>query len=170
MKIRQALLNPIALSVLLALAGAPAGAQDAATSAATTSGTSATSEGLSEMLVPIEGSVSGSETVRFSGQALIKSRLVKDPDFGNNAVLLSFDFSSVSGAGRGKTTYVIPTKDLVKRRLAVSHQVDLTFPFMRTGSTDMFSARSGVAFFALDINVSNGKILNATGRIESPSF
>jgi hypothetical protein len=173
MKIRKALLTPVALSVLAALAGAPAGAQDAATSAVMLS--APTTSGLatsSASAVPISGIVSGQpETVSFSGQAQIASRLVQDPDFGRPVLLLTVNLSTVSGVGSStKAKYVIPSQELVQRHLAPSHQVEVTFPFMKSGSTDGSSARTGVASFSLSFDTNTGAVTSATGNVASPNF
>jgi hypothetical protein len=177
MKMRQALLTPVALSVLLALAGAPASAQDATTTdtSLTTLETSDTSTALatsSAVGVSIKGIVSGKpESVAFSGQAQIKSRLVRDPDFNRPSLLLTIDLGSVSGVGSSTSaTYVIPAKELVQRGLAASQLVEITFPFLKSSSTDLTSARSGVASFALDFNVDTGEVTNARAKISSPNF
>jgi hypothetical protein len=173
MNMRQALLSPVALSVLAALAGAPAGAQDATTSAAmisepTTSGlTTSSVSGVS-----IRGIVSGKpESVSFSGQAQVSSRLVQDPDFGRPVLLLNINLSAVSGVGSStRAKYVILSPENVQRHLAASHQVEITFPFMRSGSTDSSSARTGVASFALNFDVNTGAVTSATANVASPSF
>jgi hypothetical protein len=177
MHMHRALLTPVALSVLLALAGAPAGAQEATTSdtSLTTLETSDTSTALassSAVGVPIRGIVSGEpESVAFSGQAQIKSRLVRDPDFNRPSLLLTIDLSSVSGVGSSTSaSYVIPAKELVQRRLAASDQVEITFPFMKSRSTDLTAVRSGVASFALEFDVNTGAVTSAKGSVASPSF
>ena len=174
MKTRQALLTPVALAVLVALAGSPAGAQDAITSAtmlsepsATGSLTTASASGMS-----IKGTVTGRpESVSFSGQALINSRLVRDPDFGRPVLLLTIDLSSVSGVGSSTgAKYVILSPENVQRHLAASHQLEVTFPFMRSSSSDSSSARTGVASFALDFDVNTGAVMSAAASVSSPSF
>jgi len=171
MKMRQALLSPVALLVLAALAGAPAGAQTTSAtmmSAPTTSGLATSSASA----VPIKGIVSGQpESVSFSGQAQIQSRLVRDPDFNKPSLLLTIDLGGVPGVGSStKAKYVIPSQENVQRPLAPSHRVEITFPFMRSGNTNMTSVRSGVASFALDFDVNTGAITGATANVASPSF
>jgi hypothetical protein len=170
MKIHRALLTPVALSVLAALAGTPAGAQVATTSAATTSSNLLVTSSASA--VPIKGIVSGQpESVSFSGQAQIQSRLVRDPDFNKPSLLLTIDLSGVPGVGSSTNAkYVIPSQENVQRPLAPSHRVEITFPFMRSGNTSMTSARTGVASFALDFDTSTGAITSATANVASPSF
>jgi hypothetical protein len=181
----RALLTPVALSALLALAGAPAGAQEAASlgtdaslsidASLSTVESFETSTALarsSAVAVPIRGIVSGKpESVAFSGRAHITSRLVKDPDFGRPALLVKFDLSSVAGVGSSTSaSYVIQGEDRMQRRLAASHQFEVTFPFMQSSSTNLLSARSGVAYFAVDFDVDTGAVTNARARIDSPNF
>jgi hypothetical protein len=159
MKMRQAFLTPVAASVLIALTGLQAGAQEALMLSApvTTNLATASTSGVS-----IKGIV--------TGQPEIGSRLVRDPDFGRPVLLLTIDLSSVSGVGQStKAKYVVPTQELVQRHLAPSHDVEITFPFMRSGS-DGLSARTGVASFALSFNPSTGEVTSATGKVASPNF
>jgi hypothetical protein len=170
MKIRQSLLAPACLSVLAALAGAPASAQDAVMLSAPTTTSSLTT--LSVSGVSIKGIVSGQpESVSFSGQAQVSSRLVQDPDFGNPVLLLTVNLGSVSGVGsQTKAKYVVASEELVQRHLAPTHQVEVTFPFMKSGSTDASSARTGVASFAFSFDTNTGAVTSATGKVASPNF
>ncbi len=177
----RALLTPVALSALLALAGAPAGAQDAAIAVDISDTSLSTVESFetttvlarsSAVAVPIRGIVSGKpESVAFSGRAQITSRLVKDPDFGRPTLLVKFDFSGVSGVGSStNASYVIQGDERTQRRVAASHQFEVTFPFMQSSSTNLLSARPGVAYFSIDFDVTTGAVTNARARIDTPSF
>jgi hypothetical protein len=162
-----------ALFVLVALAGAPAGAQEATSSAVMMS--EPTSSGLTTSSVSgvtIKGIVSGQpESVSFSGQAQVNSRLVQDPDFGKPVLLLTINLTTVSGVGSStRAKYVIPTQELVQRHLAPSHSVQVTFPFLKSGSSDASSARTGVASFSLSFDTNTGAVTSATGSVASPSF
>jgi len=170
MKIRKALFTPVALAVLAALAGVPAGAQNAVMLSAPTTTNLLTTSSVSGVV--IKGIVSGQpESVSFSGQAQIESRLVRDPDFGRPVLLMTVDLSSVSGVGQStKAKYVIANPELVQRHLAPSHDVEVTFPFMKSGSTDASSARTGVASFSLSFNPDTGAVTSATGKVASPNF
>jgi hypothetical protein len=175
MNMHRALLTPVALSVLLALAAAPAGAQDAATSDATTSEapTATTAFATSSASgVPIRGIVGGQpESVSFSGQARIRSVLVRDPDFNRPSLLLTIDLSGVSGVGSStKAAYVIPIREMLQRRVAGSHLLKITFPFLKKGATDLTTARAGMASFALEFDMDTGAVTGASGNVESPSF
>jgi hypothetical protein len=186
MNMHRAFLTPVALSVLLALAAVPAGAQDATTSAAatsdtttstTTTTTTSTSATVrfstsSASLVSIRGVVSGEpESVAFSGQARIRSVLVRDPDFNRPSLLLTFDLSNISGVGSSTSAaYVIPGREHVQRRVSGSQVLEIAFPFLKSDATDLTSARAGVATFALDFDVETGVVTSAAGRVASPSF
>jgi hypothetical protein len=152
MKIRRALFTPAALLLSAAMAGGtPAHAADA--------------------LVQVRGIVSGEpESVAFSGQAQINSKLVPDPDFGKPSLLLTIDLGSVSGVGSSTNAkYVISSQELVQRRVAASHRVEITFPFVKSGM-GMSATRTGVASFALDFDVNTGAVTSATGNVSSPAF
>jgi len=177
----RALLTPVALSALLALAGAPAGAQDAATAVDISDTSLSPLQSLekatalarsSAVAVPIRGIVSGKpESVAFAGRAQITSRLVQDPDFGRPSLLVRFDFSGVSGVGSStNASYIIHGEDRTQRRLAASHQFEITFPFMESSSTNPLSARPGVAYFAVDFDLNTGAVTSAKATIDSPKF
>jgi hypothetical protein len=126
----------------------------------------------SASLVSVRGVVSGEpESVAFSGQARVRSVLVRDPDFNRPSLLLTFDLSNVSGVGSStNASYVIPGREHVQRRVAGSQLLEISFPFLQSGATDLTSARSGVASFALDFDVETGAVTSAAGRVASPSF
>jgi hypothetical protein len=149
---RRALFTPAALLLAAIAGGTPAQSVDA--------------------LVPIAGIVSGQpESVAFSGQAQIRSRLAPDPDFGSPTFVLTIDLSGVSGVGSStKAKYVVSTQAIVQRRVAGSHRLEVTFPFMKSDSTDLTSARSAVASFAVDFDVNTGAVTGATGNVGSLSF
>jgi hypothetical protein len=122
-----------------------------------------------DTLVPVSGIVSGSpESVSFSGEAVISSRLVPDPDFGRAALLLVIDLSGISGVGAStRMKYEVATREKVQRRVAPSHTVQVSFPFITTGATVV---GSGVASFALDIDVNTGAVTSATASVSAPGF
>jgi hypothetical protein len=163
MNIYRALFTPVVLSFLVAIAagwvwwgGTPAHAVEPWNTA----------------LVPIKGTVSGApESVAFSGQAQIGTRVAPDPDFNNPKLVFSIDLTGVSGVGLStKKKYVIRGPEIVQRGLVFSHQVEITFPFLESGSTGMSSTRSGLASFALSIDVNTGAVTTATASVATPSF
>jgi hypothetical protein len=109
------------------------------------------------------------ESVSFSGQVLINSRLVPDPDFGRPSILLRIDLSGVSGVGSStRARYVVSNQELVQRRLAGSHVVVINFPF--TASDGSGAPQTGVASFTLDFDLNTGAVTTATGTIGTPNF
>jgi hypothetical protein len=163
MKIRRALLKSTVLLVVAAVAG---GAVWWGSERAQASGT------WNSALVAVSGTVSGSpESVSFSGNAQVNSRLAPDPDFGSPSLVLSINLTGVSGAGSStKSKYVIAGPEIVQKRHAASHLVDITFPFFLSGTNGTSAARSGVASFALNVDLNTGAITSATGSIASPGF
>jgi hypothetical protein len=140
------------LAAVLSLAAACASAQDT--------------------LVPIRGIVSGSpESVSFSGNALVKSRLAPDPDFNRPRLVLTIDLTSVAGVGSTSgAKYVISGPELTQREVAASHAFEFTFPFKSTRSTTASTARTGIAAFVLDFDVNTGAVTGASGNVSSPNF
>ena len=121
-------------------------------------------------LVPVKGIVSGQpESVTFSGQAKVSSRLAKDPDFGKPRLVLTIDLSGVSGVGSSShAKYVVSGPEMTQRPVSVSHTVEFTFPFTKSGSSEL--PQTGVASFALGFDVNSGAITSASGSVSSPNF
>lgn len=163
MKIHRALLTPVAVSLLVLAALAwwggpsPAGADVIWNSA----------------LVPVAGTVNGSpESVKFSGDAKIDSRLAVDPL--NTAVppdlVLYIDLSSVSGVGSSsKKKYVITGPEIAQRTLVASDLVEFAFPFYQSGTTASTTTRPGMVSFQLNFDLTTGKVTSGTGTVAAPS-
>jgi hypothetical protein len=125
-----------------------------------------------EMLVPVRGVVTGTpESVAFAGQAKVTSRLAKDPDFNRPRLILSIDLSGVAGVGSlSGAKYAIAGPELVQRRLAETHAIEITFPFKSSASARELTARTGAATFALDFDTATGALTRASGNVSTPSF
>lgn len=130
--------------------------------------TSSVSTPISTTLVPVRGIVSGSpESVKFSGQAKVASRLARDPDFHSPRLVVSIDLSEVGGVGSTTgATYVIAGPELVQKRVAAAHTIEITFPFQARGTRP----RTGLASFALDFDTASGAVIGASGNVSTPSF
>lgn len=163
MKNRRALLKSGLLAVAAAVAGGSAWWASEPAQAAGTWNTS---------LVSMRGIVSGSpESVSFSGNAKVGTRLAPDPDFGSPSLVVSIDLTGVSGVGTWtRAKYVIGGPEIVQKRLAASYVVDITFPFYRSGTDGTSGARTGHASFTLDVNTATGAVTSATGSIASPNL
>jgi hypothetical protein len=120
-------------------------------------------------LVPVSGVVSGTpESVTFSGNAKIGTRLAPDPDFGSPSLVVSIDLSGVSGMGSStRTKYVISGPEIVQKRLAPSYLVDITFAFYKSGTMGTAGARSGAASFTFNVDGTTGAVSGVVASIAS---
>src|SRR5687767_3317748 len=152
------------LAMLPFLVALPAAAQDALSSSA--------GAGTSTKLVTVSGIVSSApESVSFSGQAKVSSRLAKDPDFNKPRLVLMIDLSGIAGVGSTTgASYVVYGPEMVQRPVAASHSVEFTFPFKDVKSPTQMTARTGVASFVLDFDVNTGAVTKASGSVSSPNF
>jgi len=167
-----------ALSPLVALLAAPSNAQEAAATAVGGAGLlEATSlfapvPAAQATLVPIRGVVSGTpESVAFTGQAKVASRLAPDPDFNRPRLVLSIDLSGVAGVGSSTgAKYAIFGPELLQREVAASYAVEITFPFKSSTAPEAAIARTGIASFVLDFDVNTGAVTRASGGVSTPNF
>lgn len=122
--------------------------------------------------VPVKGLVTGSpESVNFTGNAVVKSRLAPDPDFNRPRLVLTIDLRPVSGLGSmSGAKYVISGPELTQREVAASHTLEFTFPFKSTRASSAETARTGVASFVLDFDPSTGAVTRAKASVSSPNF
>ena len=119
-------------------------------------------------LVDVSGTVTGTpESVEFSGKAKVGSRLAPDPDFNSPRFVLTIDMTDVNGTGSltGKK-YVVPTEEVVQRRVAASHMVSFSFPFVENGKEGL-TARAGKANFSLSFDMNTGVVTAATASVGS---
>ncbi|MFZ2650629.1 MAG: hypothetical protein WA210_11055 [Burkholderiaceae bacterium] len=163
MKIRAVLFSPATLALLAGLAAAVVWPGSASAQVAGTWNTA---------MVPILGTVKGvPENVVFLGQAQVDSKLAPDPDFNRPTLVLTIDLSGLYGVGLStKNKYVIAGPERTQRGVAAAHLVEFTFPFAESGSTDLGSAQSGVASFALGFDVTTGAVTSASGRVNSAAL
>ena len=152
-----------ALCVALLVAGwyaAPASAADAMHTTMVAIGSPA---------APLAAAARGAgERVVFTGRATVKSRLARDPDFGESKLLLFIDMRAVSGVGASSgARYVIPSQEILLRPLTVSHQVELTFPFAEKATDPLSLTRTGVASFSLNVDINTGAVTAASGTAAS---
>jgi hypothetical protein len=115
--------------------------------------------------------VSGdSESVVFSGQARIASKVVPDPDFGSPPnVVLTIDLTPVTGTGvLTNTKYVTNAVEIVIRPLIASDIVQFTFPFYPSGTNGVSSSRVGQVTFAMTFDVNAGTVTSAAASFSTP--
>jgi hypothetical protein len=162
MKMRRFLFTPVVLPAAVAILGLLVWAGEPAVAAFSTA--------MSSALISIKGTVNGTpESVAFSGQAKIGTKMVTDPDFGKPPiVVLSIDLRNVTGLGSstGKT-YVTSSQAVLERPLVAADTLQVTFPFFPSGG-GAAPARVGMASFSLSFNVSTGMLTSATAGIASP--
>jgi hypothetical protein len=107
------------------------------------------------------------ERVVFSGQPSIKSQRAHDPG-GDSKLIISIDMSAVTATGvKSGTKYALWTQEILIRPLAASHQIAMQFPFSKSANDPVTAMRSGVANFALNVDVATGVITSSTGTISS---
>lgn len=178
MKTVRAMFTPTMPSLLVALAGALAwGVVAPATAAPTASSVQATvsgqigGEGLqaqSSSTSTLTGALT--ETVTFSGKAVVRARVTADPDFRTpDIVVLFIDMSGVSGVGAtSKKKYVTSNKTIVQRRLRPSDSVEVSFPFWQSGTSATGSGPAGTVSFALTFDVNTKRLTAAAGSVTGP--
>ena len=123
--------------------------------------------------VAVSGSVSGRpESVAFSGEAQVQTRLALDPEDARRAkILLQIDLGGVSGVGQStRTRYVVEAQELVTRKLAPSDVVEMTFPFHPGDARAVTSSRTGVVTFAFAFDTATGAVTRAKASVGTPSF
>lgn len=162
-----------ALPLAAALLAVPVMAQEStATSSGTMDASGASAAAATTIsTVSITGTVTGgTESVSFSGDAKIANRLARDPHFNAPHYVLTIDLSGVTGVGvQSRKKYSISGPEIVQRRVAETHTIDMTFPFRRSDATDL-SARAGLASFVLGFDTSSGAVTSASGSVATPSF
>jgi hypothetical protein len=116
--------------------------------------------------VPVNGTVSGKpESVNFSGQATVESKISPDPDFNRPTLALTIDLSRVRGEGSfTRARYVITGPEQMNRSVSVSHFLEFSFPFVKSGD-DLSTTRAGTATFALTVDPVTGAVSSATASI-----
>lgn len=107
------------------------------------------------------------ESVTFSGNAVVRARVTPDPDFRTpDVVVLFIDMSGVSGVGAtSKKKYVTSNKTIVQRRLRPSDSVVLTFPFWQSGTSATGSGPTGTLSLTLTFDVNTKTLTAAAGSI-----
>jgi hypothetical protein len=147
-------------------------AESTDTSLTSSTSTNAIQRPWNTSLVSVSGTVTGSpESVKFSGTAKVGTRLAPDPHFGSPSLIVSVDLSPVSGVGSStRAKYVIGGPEIVQKRLAPSYNVDLTFPFYKSGTDGTTGARSGAATFSFTVDGSTGAVNSPQGIIVSSSL
>jgi hypothetical protein len=136
--------------------------------AGSTAGTPARAAGeWNTIAVPIAGTVGGApESVSFSGQATVASKMAPDPDFNQPTIMLTFDLGKVAGVGaHTRASYVISGPQMQNRSVTTADLLEFDFPFVKRGA-DLSETRSGSALFSLTIDITTGAVISATASIQ----
>lgn len=106
------------------------------------------------------------EAVVFSGQVVLKSRLAKDPDFGEPQLLIDIDLSRIQGIGQTSgAAYMTTGSAQLVRALVRGQAIEVTFAFARTADMPLSGTRSGRAQLTLDVDVNTGTVMSGLARM-----
>ena len=109
--------------------------------------------------VTSNGPVTNVEAVKFVGAAVVTSRVVPDPDFGNPSLLMQFDLTGVTGTGaQSGIKYVLTSQEHVIRPLAPNQNVEFTFPMATDDNAPIAKVRTGSARFVMNVDPATGLI------------
>ena len=173
MKVFRAMFTSVMPPLLLAMVGALAWGMSAPASAAGTASSVQTQvSGQAGQLQSQSQSQTGAltERVTFSGNAVVRARVMPDPDFRTpDIVVLFIDMSGVSGVGAtSKKKYVTSNKTIVQRRLRPSDSVEVSFPFWQSGTSATGSGPTGKLSLTLTYDVNTKTLTAAAGSITGP--
>ena len=109
--------------------------------------------------VTSNGPVTNVEAVNFVGAAVVSSRLVPDPDFGNPSLVMQFDLTGITGTGaQSGIKYVLTSQEHVIRPLAANQNVEFTFPMATDDNAPIAKVRTGSARFVMNVDLVSGLI------------
>jgi len=105
---------------------------------------------------------SGNASIGFSGEMLITTRIIDDPDFRSPPVLeLIIDFSSVRGvAAPNGRKFVSGAQAIIRRPLLAFDQIEVTFPY--APADDLMSARTAKASLGVSLSARSGVGITST--------
>ena len=139
------LAGALCLAAPMLLAALPASAQNRMNSKA--------------VAVTSNGPVTNVEAVNFVGAAVVTSRVVPDPDFGNPSLIMQFDLAGVTGTGaQSGIKYVLTSQEHVVRPLASNQNVEFTFPMATDENAPIAKVRTGSARFVMNVDIATGLI------------
>jgi hypothetical protein len=111
------------------------------------------------------------ESVAFSENVQIGSRLAPDPDFNRPILVFYIDLTSVTDVGSSTgTMYVISAREVVQRPFASAHKVESTFPFFKNTTTGISSARSEVCVLCPQLRSHYRSGHGGRGHLHRPNF
>lgn len=112
--------------------------------------------------------VNGVEPVQFSGQALIKSRLAPDVEFGKPTFVMLVDLTGITGVGaQTGTKYILSSQEYIVRPHAASQSVELTFPMATGPDATIDRVRTGSARLVMNVDVGSGAITSTAAALSA---
>jgi hypothetical protein len=119
------------------------------------------------LTIQVAGTVAdGPENVRLVGLARITSTPLVQRTPGRPRVAVSIDLLAVSGQGVSTGTRYVSTGEANLTRLLVpSDLVELTFALVPSGPGGVLSARTALASFTLDYDLTSGALTAASGTL-----
>ena len=118
--------------------------------------------------VTSNGPVTNVEAVNFVGTAVVNSRLVSDPDFGNPSFVMQFDLTGVTGTGaQSRIKYVLTSQEHVVRPLASKQNVEFTFPMATDENAPISKVRTGSARFVMNVDLVSGLITSVNAEMSA---
>jgi hypothetical protein len=103
-------------------------------------------------------------SVDIKGTVTITSRLAKDPEFGDDKLILVFDMSGLVGT-KGQQTYRTAYKEEFVKPHAASQKVEFVFPVSVETEATLAQVITAVGTFALNVDVATGVITSASGTV-----
>ena len=114
--------------------------------------------------VTVNGTVgNGADAVDLSGQMMIATRIIPDPDFnGPTNLELVIDFSSVKGNGKanGQAKFATEAQTIIHRPLLALDPIEVTFPY--TAGNNVNSARAAKATLMVSFSAASGLAITST--------
>ena len=102
---------------------------------------------------------------------MIVSTVVIDPLLTSPKERIAITLVDVSGVGlTSGAKYVAVGEDRLLRRLALSDQIEIMFPFYRATPDGRLSARSAMASITLKFDLPTGALTGATATFSSPKL
>ena len=107
--------------------------------------------------------VTAVEAVRFSGRAIVNSRMSPDPIHNRPSMIFDFDLSQVVGVGvKSRIPYTLLAEEYVILPLDSNQVVEFTFPMTTGPDGSLANALTGHARFAMNVDTTTGVITSLT--------
>lgn len=108
----------------------------------------------------------GVNSVTFSGQVTIASRLARDTDFGRHQFVMVIDMSGLTGT-RGRTTFRTAYQEEFVKPHAANQNIEFVFPVTVETEALLSQVLTGIARVAFNVDLDTGTITSATVTVAS---